>query len=338
MVFGDAEEEDDLIISGYEYQLREAGADWPSTWDSSQTLVPFTDDDIGDSLFSFTYGSLTNGTTYEFRVRATTMDTDGEVGAVGEIATASGTPRAVMLTAGRIDMTASGSEIQTCGATFSDGPGQYENHRLLLLTLAPDTPGTKISVTFTSFQLDDFLGFYDGGGATSPADREDFATGELLDITITSTSDDGKLTFQFYSDEEGTDEGWEATVYCVGAGSPYIELAPQDSQILALWQVREPVTGHTITGYEYQWRTAEGGAAWGATWRRDWTPIDVGDSQKGFLFDDLTNGRVYELRVRAITSNTDGMVFPGGSRYSLCSSGGRDAEHRINWHDSHKKN
>ena len=140
LVFGSSTPEAGLTVSGYEYQMREAGgADWTETWISSWSPTEFN-----AFLGYFTFGSLTNDTIYEFRVRAaTTVDATGSVGAAGEPATASGTPGVVMLSAGRIDMTASGFEIETCDATFSDGSGQYSSNRLMYLTLAPATPGTR---------------------------------------------------------------------------------------------------------------------------------------------------------------------------------------------------
>ena len=309
VVFGRSTPVAGLTVSGHEYQMREqaSGVAWTAiTWSSAWIPAVYN-----STLQIATIGSLNNGTAYEFRVRATTEDVDMNAGAAGTPATASATPGVVTLTAGKINLTASGSEIETCDATFSDGPGQYSVQRALTLILAPNIPGTRISVTFTSFQLEDnedFLSYYDGAGF---ADFVASYTGsEGMDETVVSTSDDGKLTFDFISDETGPQDGWEAMVSCVGPTPPFLDLAPRDSQIYVIWSSGNPETGVDDRIYEYQVREEGGGADWGTTWKSDWTVEDYDSFRKGGIVDALTNGTTYELRVRSTTMAEDGTLFP----------------------------
>ena len=285
------EDVDGVSATGFEYQMRESGGDaWTDTWMSDWILTTRGPWSI------FTFPSLANGTEYEFRFRATTSGAQP-----GAIETASATPGIVMLDAGRVDLTASGSEVVTCSGTFSDGVGPYPVKRSLDITLAPDVAGAAILVTFTEFSLEDsfdFLSIYHGD--PDPANLVGRYTGDELPPTILSTSSDGKLSFNFQSDLSVTEQGWEATISCANAGRPDLALSPGDAQIHITWLIPTAASGAAITGYEYQ-RREMGGDAWTETWRSDWTPTLSGTTVMGYTFSSLANGTTYEFRVRATT-------------------------------------
>lgn len=99
------------------------------------------------------------------------------------------------------------------------GPnGNYSNSENNSITIYPLNPGEKVSVTFTSFQLEDQidrLTIYNGPNTTSPYIVEQYGfTGNNNPGTVTSTDASGALTFLFYSDGINTAPGWTATVNC----------------------------------------------------------------------------------------------------------------------------
>jgi hypothetical protein len=133
-----------------------------------------------------------------------------------------------------ITMSASGTHTVN-SADFYDGGGptnDYLNNQDVTVTLFPETPGSKISVTFDTFHTqshyydatniygnysDDILYVYNGNSITDPQ------VGAMQGIgygTVTSTASDGSLTFRFishksyYTPVTGTKAGWSATIRC----------------------------------------------------------------------------------------------------------------------------
>ncbi|MGI6479222.1 MAG: carboxypeptidase regulatory-like domain-containing protein [Salinivirgaceae bacterium] len=110
--------------------------------------------------------------------------------------------------------------VTTCDALFYDsgGPtGQYGNGETFTLTFLPETPGSRIKVTFLEFDTEnlwDKLYVYNGTSSNAPL----IAT--LMGTTIPAEpfigeNSDGALTFFFQSDPtSGTRDGWKATVEC----------------------------------------------------------------------------------------------------------------------------
>ncbi len=134
------------------------------------------------------------------------------------------------------DITMSGSGTYTvCSANFYDGGGisnDYYDNQNSVVTIYPSTPGAKISVTFSSFNTqvhyneynnysqidDDILFVYNGNSISSP--QIGALKGQAGYGTITSTANDGSLTFKFvshkpyYTPNTGIRSGWIATVAC----------------------------------------------------------------------------------------------------------------------------
>lgn len=99
------------------------------------------------------------------------------------------------------------------------GPsGNYSNSENEAVTIYPLNPGEKVSVTFSSFQLEDQidrLTIYNGPNTTYPYIVEQYGfTGNNNPGTVTSTDASGALTFLFYSDGVNTYPGWAASVNC----------------------------------------------------------------------------------------------------------------------------
>jgi hypothetical protein len=106
------------------------------------------------------------------------------------------------------------------GVFFDSGgsSNNYSNLEYYVTTMNPITEGDKVSVTFTTFNLEDLsdsLYVYDGSTTTSPYIGEQYGfTGTNSPGTVTATNPSGKLTFLFYSDGINTAPGWTATVTC----------------------------------------------------------------------------------------------------------------------------
>ncbi|MBS1534972.1 MAG: S8 family serine peptidase [Bacteroidetes bacterium] len=111
------------------------------------------------------------------------------------------------------------------------GPnGNYSNQENDMVTIYPLNAGEKVSVTFTSFQLEDQidrLTIYNGPNNTYPYIVEQYGfTGNNNPGTITSTDASGALTFLFYSDGANTYPGWSASVNCSVLGQTKFENLP----------------------------------------------------------------------------------------------------------------
>lgn len=168
-----------------------------------------------------------------------------------------------------------GAVISTCSDNFysSNGSsGYYSSMEDYTLTIYPSIPGAKVTVDFTSFYLEDgydYLNIYDGSTTGAPHIGE--YTGGSSPGTVTSTADDGSLTFHFYSDEYETETGWEATVSC-GSLSACSGTALGGTAVAAITSIcpGKPAVisldGFTTgTGVTYQWDTSSSGTGgWGA--------------------------------------------------------------------------
>ncbi len=108
---------------------------------------------------------------------------------------------------------------------FFDGGGpnqNYPNAQNYTMTITPNNPGERVTVTFTSFSLEDQidrLTIYNGPDTSYPYIVEQYGfTGTNSPGTVTSTDVTGTLTFRFYSDGVNTAPGWTATVNCAALG------------------------------------------------------------------------------------------------------------------------
>lgn len=105
-----------------------------------------------------------------------------------------------------------------CGGSFVDNggiTGNYSNNLDLTTTICPPIPGNLISITFTSFDIEDgndFLYVYDGNSIVSPLIG--VYTGTTIPTVITATNTTGCLTFRFRSNGSITNPGWTSDITC----------------------------------------------------------------------------------------------------------------------------
>lgn len=109
--------------------------------------------------------------------------------------------------------------------TFTDTGGtngNYGDDQVFTKTFYPSTPDEKVTLTFTSFHLEqgyDFMYIYNGGSTEDPL----FANGNQLSGNnipgpFISTSEDGAITVRFVSDTYVNESGWQANVNCASLG------------------------------------------------------------------------------------------------------------------------
>ena len=114
-----------------------------------------------------------------------------------------------------------GTAPPVCGGNFVDSGGvggNYANNENITTTICPTTPGDQVTVTFTSFNVQnasDLLRVYDGNNATAPLLAT--LTGTTLPPSYTSSASTGCLTFVFTSNGTTTATGWASNVTCAPA-------------------------------------------------------------------------------------------------------------------------
>jgi hypothetical protein len=139
----------------------------------------------------------------------------------------------------------------------SGGPtANYSNSEYYTTTINPINAGDQVSVTFTSFNLEngiDRLTIYNGPSTTSPFIVEQYGfTGTNSPGTVTSTDASGKLTFVFYSDGATNAPGFDATVTCANLATTQVTKSkfiyyPNPAQAELYFDAIEPI--QTISAY-----------------------------------------------------------------------------------------
>jgi len=125
--------------------------------------------------------------------------------------------------------------ITSCSVKFYDSAGpvsNYSNNENFTFTFRPTSATSKLKVVFNSFATEnnwDGLVIYNGNSTAAPiiSSGLNAGTGSAANCpagsfygtvspgTITSTADDGSLTFQFRSDDSVRAAGWDAVITCV---------------------------------------------------------------------------------------------------------------------------
>ena len=111
--------------------------------------------------------------------------------------------------------------INTCSGNFYDSGGvggTYNNFQNLTYTICPSTPGAKVAVNFTMFNIEnnwDFLTIYNGPNIGSPSLGTYTGTTSPGNVQATPGNVSGCLTFVFTSDGSVVSAGWAAIISCV---------------------------------------------------------------------------------------------------------------------------
>jgi hypothetical protein len=160
--------------------------------------------------------------------------------------------------------------ISTCSGTFYDngGTGNYTSNQTLVFTICPSTPGSKIRVNFTAFNLEnnfDFLQIYDGNSTAALSLGAYTGTAGPGIVQATSGNASGCLTFRFTSDNIVVSSGWIGTITCIAPcqtiTSNFLSSnpAPQADGIIRICQ-GQSVTfngsgtfSNSSTGANYSW-------------------------------------------------------------------------------------
>jgi hypothetical protein len=176
-------------------------------YDGPNTGSPLLGTYTGVPAVPFTITSSSGSLTFRFT-------SDGSVTAPGWTATIACTTCQYIMNNNTVTL--------PCGSTYnfydSGGPGgNYANNQNLTMTFNAGSPGQCITVTFTTFDIEnnyDFLYIYNGPNTGSPLIGTYTGT-PAVPFTITSSS--GSLTFRFTSDNIINRPGWAATITCTGS-------------------------------------------------------------------------------------------------------------------------
>ncbi|MFM7769508.1 MAG: CUB domain-containing protein, partial [Bacteroidota bacterium] len=110
--------------------------------------------------------------------------------------------------------------VSACSGTFYDSggsTGNYANNLNQTFTICPSTPGSKVQVNFTQFNIEngwDFLTIYNGPNTASPTLGTYTGTAGPGLVQATAANASGCLTFVFTSDFIINAAGWQATINC----------------------------------------------------------------------------------------------------------------------------
>jgi subtilisin-like proprotein convertase family protein len=115
----------------------------------------------------------------------------------------------------------SNGNATTCSGNFFDSGGSagtYGNNQTFVFTICPSTPGGRVQVNFTSFNIEnswDFLTVFDGNSVAAPSLGTYTGTigPGISQATLGNAS--GCLTFRFTSDGSVTLAGWTAIISSV---------------------------------------------------------------------------------------------------------------------------
>ena len=185
-----------------------------------------------------------------------------------------------------------------CGGTFTDPAGattNYANNSNVTTTICPSNPGEFVTVTFTSFALEnnfDRLKIYNGTSASAPLLAD--LTGSTIPPAHTSSDISGCLTFVFTSDSSINQAGWVANITC---GSTPICLPPTSVN----------VTQSNNTSTVLNWIDPnQGTGPWEILLTANGTTFSqtIIAQSNPFNLTGLTPGIIYTASVRSICGNT----------------------------------
>ena len=193
-----------------------------------------------------------------------------------------------------------------CGGTFTDPGGanaNYANSSNVTTTICPDITTNQVTVTFTSFALEnnfDFLRIYNGIGT---ANLLATYTGTTLPASITSSAGNGCLTFVFTSDGSVPAAGFVANVTCNPAPTcpkPTALTTPvatiTSTSVIVGWTNNSTATSFQILAVPCTSPAPNAS-----------TPLTAGftTSNNPFTYTGLTADTCYNFYVRALCSTSD---------------------------------
>ncbi|PHS05524.1 MAG: hypothetical protein COA88_12120, partial [Kordia sp.] len=169
--------------------------------------------------------------------------------------------------------------ITTCSGTFYDSGGQnglYSPNEDYTITFCPDlatNPGSVIRIDFTGFNIEgtagactDVLQVWYAPDNTGPVNTEFCGDLTAAPFTISSSSADGCITFQFTSNNTSQKIGWVGNISCyVPCTPPVANLADINAIDLCVPDTGNSntvnfdasgstsVAGTTVTTYEWEW-------------------------------------------------------------------------------------
>ena len=270
----DASNGNGSTITGYEVEYRKRNADntWPSTWTSHSHSGTSTSTSID---------SLTNGSTYQVRVQATSNN-----GKSGWTSAVTGTPKAVpdapdspTLTSGDGSLAASWSEPTDNGFSVDDYDVQYR-----ACTATPKSCDTN--PTWGSWSSKSF-------------------TGTGVSTTITSLTNGTAYQVRVRAGNSKGKGAWSTPSKDTPAGKPAKPSTPTvtvgDQQLTVSWSAPSD-KGSAITGYSVEYCASTDDCTDDDNWYDD-SPYEVITSH---TISNLTNGTAYKIRVRATNSVGDG--------------------------------
>lgn len=254
----------------------------------------------------FVYTGLTAGTCYTFYVRGFCSPTD----------------------TGPWSASAQAITLPGCGGGFYDsgGPlGNYSNNEPgNPITISPINPGDVVTVTFTSFVVDDGnwdgLYVFDGNSTAAPqiSSGNPAGSGPLTlpgafwgttnPGPFTSTAPDGSLTFQFKSDGSGVDPGWVANVTCGPRPTctrPTLLTASGATQTSATLGWTQPLNPDSSQATAWQVILLPCGSPAPTASSTGWVNAPVNP----FVATGLNSGTCYDFYVRAVCSPTDSSIW-----------------------------
>ena len=252
-------------LTGYEVQHRPVSS---GGWQASRR--------IGPAATSYSIGGLTNGESYEVRVRAVNSSGPGHWSEV-----ARGTPRG------------GGSGIGIPGPPVGVAVVPLDARLLVSWDPPPDTGGRTLTGYEVQYRPAFSVGWHPGGrtgAAVTSYSIRGLANGESYEVRVRAVT----------PSRAGE---WSAPVlgmprYDVPGPPVGVKVSPGDETLYVSWNPPQGSGGRVVTRYEIQHRPVPSGG-WQASG-------GTGAAVTSYLIEGLTNGSSYEVQVRAVNSTGAG--------------------------------
>jgi len=214
-----------------------------------------------------------------------------------------------------------------CGGIYTDAggsTGNYPNNVTAATgtTIITTTPGTQVTVTFTSFNTEsgiDLLKVYDGSDPTTGILLGTYS-GTAIPGPITSSAANGALSFVFTSNATTPSAGWTANVTCNPAPACQKPILLTTTAVLAhsvtlAWSQTQNPDGVSTPN---QWEVYA--VPCGSVLPANTIPVGIGQltpilttpqPQITYTYTGLTAEMCYDFYVRAICSSTSTSAWTG---------------------------